>query len=180
MAKRKRWVPPKLNLTRLQRPRTGIYMKHYTIFPLMIPSVISIPFDEITDNWPWRKIRKWRFWTGAIRYDSQPISSAFWRGQRAIELAQARLREQRPNIPGRPTPGIRSMPQLNGGAHLTGLPSIYGMKEWLGELGHSVFSIFPHLDYADLSRLRISIDWTLFTLLVQKAKEARVHLSSLF
>lgn len=61
--------------------------------------------------------------------------------KRAIELAQARLREQRPNVPGTPNHGIRSMPQLNGGAHLTGMPSIYGMTEWLGELGHSAEDI---------------------------------------
>ncbi|PMD32438.1 FolC bifunctional protein [Hyaloscypha variabilis F] len=29
------------------------------------------------------------------------------------------------------------MPRLNGEPHLTGVPSIHGMKEWLGELGHS-------------------------------------------
>jgi hypothetical protein len=50
------------------------------------------------------------------------------------------------------------MPQLNRGAYLTGLPSIYGIKEWLGELGYLVFLIFPHLDYADLNRLRILIN----------------------
>jgi folylpolyglutamate synthase len=32
------------------------------------------------------------------------------------------------------------MPKLNGEAHLTGVPSIVGMKEWLAELGHSVIT----------------------------------------
>jgi len=30
------------------------------------------------------------------------------------------------------------MPSLNGESDLKGTPSILGMKQWLGELGHSV------------------------------------------
>ncbi|CZR68768.1 related to tetrahydrofolylpolyglutamate synthase [Phialocephala subalpina] len=61
--------------------------------------------------------------------------------KRAVELTKARIREQRSNVPGKPTPGVRPMPRLNGEAQLTGVPSIYGMKEWLGELGHSAEDI---------------------------------------
>ncbi|KAE8440790.1 hypothetical protein EG329_006568 [Mollisiaceae sp. DMI_Dod_QoI] len=61
--------------------------------------------------------------------------------KRAVELTKARIRQQRSSVPGKPTPGIRSMPSLRGEAQLTGVPSIYGMKEWLGELGHSAEDI---------------------------------------
>jgi hypothetical protein len=44
VAKRKRRVPPRLNLIRLQRRCTGIYETFYYP-PSLIPSVISIPFD---------------------------------------------------------------------------------------------------------------------------------------
>ncbi|KAG9233215.1 folylpolyglutamate synthase [Amylocarpus encephaloides] len=57
--------------------------------------------------------------------------------QRAVELTKDPVRPQRSNVPGKPMPGMQQMPTLNGEAHLTGVPSIYGMKEWLGELGHS-------------------------------------------
>jgi len=61
--------------------------------------------------------------------------------KRAVEITKARIRQQRSNVPGKPTPGIKPMPRLNGEASLTGVPSIVGMKEWLGELGHSAEDI---------------------------------------
>jgi len=60
--------------------------------------------------------------------------------QKAIEVLELKRRPQRPNIEPK-----NALPGLVGGysknePDLKGTPSIVGMKEWLGELGHSVIT----------------------------------------
>lgn len=44
------------------------------------------------------------------------------------------------------TSGMISMPSLNGVPSLKGLPSVTGIREWIQQLGHSVF--FEFLSFA--------------------------------
>ena len=69
--------------------------------------------------------------------------------QKAIALLNGRIRPSRPSTePSKNTPELKRMPTLTGGSDFKGTPSILGMKQWLGELGHSVL-IGPILVYAN-------------------------------
>ena len=61
--------------------------------------------------------------------------------QGAIALLNSRRRKRRPTSEERldlsKTPGFVSMP--NGVPSLKGMPSLTGIREWLKQLGHSVF-----------------------------------------
>jgi folylpolyglutamate synthase len=63
--------------------------------------------------------------------------------QRAIDLLNRRRRPQRPSIePAKGFPGLSRMPSFNGQSDLRGTPSIFGMRQWLDELGHSVLEAY--------------------------------------
>jgi hypothetical protein len=102
--------------------------------------------------------------------------------QRAIEILKERRRPRRPsNESAKVFPDLRTMPNINGGSNLKGMPSIVGMKEWLHELGYLVLvgRILVRA-VSDIGSPPTSITSISFTLRERKGREAHVHLLILF